>query len=143
MVSSSRVRTKAKIDNSYLQLVMVFPLMSIESDGHLKAASKVIDELLAKESLDLGEEIYLDALSDLVATYEDKHHPISSPSDSDMLRHLLDMKGISQAELSRGTGLAKSSLSEVLAGKKALSRQMIRTLAKYFQIDTSVLASNF
>lgn len=143
MVSSASFRTKAKINNSYLQLVMEFPLISIESDGHLNAASGVIDKLLAKEKLDEGEELYLDALSELVATYEDKHHPISSPSDSDMLRHLLEMRGISQAELSRSTGLAKSSLSEVLSGKKAFSRQMIRALAEYFQIDASVLASNF
>jgi HTH-type transcriptional regulator / antitoxin HigA len=63
-------------------------------------------------------------------------------SDADMLRHLLDAKGISQVELHRQTGIPKSTISEVLAGKKPFSRTMIRTLANCFQVDTSVLAAN-
>jgi HTH-type transcriptional regulator / antitoxin HigA len=59
-----------------------------------------------------------------------------------MLRHLLDAKGITQAQLSKETGLAKSSLSEVLAGKKPFSRQMIRKLAGFFGVEVSMLAAN-
>ncbi len=57
-----------------------------------------------------------------------------------MLRHLLDAKGITQAQLSQAAGIAKSTISEVLAGKKPFSRQMIRKLAEYFQVDASILA---
>jgi HTH-type transcriptional regulator / antitoxin HigA len=143
MASSIKFGLRAKDHDSYLKLVISFPLKSIESDEHLEAASQVIDNLLAQDRLDHGAEIYLDALSDLVATYEEKHHAIPPASDAEMLRHLLEMKGKSQAELSRDTKLAKSSLSEILAGRKPFSRQMIRTLADYFQVDTSVLAANF
>ena len=59
-----------------------------------------------------------------------------------MLRHLLDAKGVSQAQLHRDTGISKSSISEVLSGKKVFSRQMIRSLAEYFRVDVSVLAAN-
>lgn len=59
-----------------------------------------------------------------------------------MLRHLMEAKGVTQIQLSRATGIAKSSVSEVLAGKKQFSRSMIRKLADYFQVDVSVLARN-
>ena len=59
-----------------------------------------------------------------------------------MLRHLLDAKGVSQTELHRETGISKSSISEVLSGKKPLSRPMIRKLADYFAVDVSVLTGN-
>ena len=36
-----------------------------------------------------------------------------------------------------------STVSEVLAGKKPFSRQLIRKLASYFQVDASLLAGNF
>jgi HTH-type transcriptional regulator/antitoxin HigA len=101
-----------------------------------------MDRLLAKGQLDEGEEMYLDALSDLVAAYEDDHHAIEPASDADMLRHLLEVKGISQAQLSRDTSIPKSTISEVLAGKKRFSRQMMRKLADYFKVDVSVLAAN-
>src|SRR5690606_29524196 len=115
---------------------------SIQSDDHLAAAQQVIDRLLAQGRLGHGASTYLDALSDLVAAYEDEMHPVGPPSDADMLRHLLDARGISQMQLSREAGLPRSSISEVLAGKKPFTRQMIRKLAAYFDIDRSILAAN-
>jgi HTH-type transcriptional regulator/antitoxin HigA len=116
--------------------------LAIKSERHLSEPQKIIDRLLAKGKLEDGEEMYLDALSDLVGAYEDEHHVIKPASDADMLRHLIEAKGVTQAALSLATGLPKSSLSEVLAGKKPFSRQMIRTLARYFKVDVSVLAAN-
>jgi len=98
--------------------------------------------LLAKGKLDRGEEMYLDALSDLVATYEDKHYPIAPASDADMLRHLMDAKNVNQAQLSQEAGIAKSTVSEILAGKRAFSRKVIHKLADYFGVHASILSAN-
>lgn len=142
MALTTKFRLKERDRDSYLDLVLAFPLASIMSEEHLTKAQEVIDGLLTRGKLDNGEETYLDALSDLVATYEDVHYAIEPASDADMLRHLLEAKGITQAQLSKEAGLAKSSISEVLAGKKPFSRQMIRKLAGYFRVDTTVLAAN-
>ena len=142
MPTKTQFRLKGKSRDSYMELVLDFPLASIKSDEHLAEAQRTIDRLLARESLDAGAETYLDALSDLVGSYEDEHHDIAPASDGDMLRHLMDAKGVSQLQLSRDTGLPKSSISEVLSGRKNFSRQMIRKLAEYFRVDIGVLASN-
>lgn len=117
-------------------------MISLHSDAELKAAQQVIIQLFANGELSPGEEMYLDALSDLVAAYEDKHHSIEPPSDAAMLRHLMEAKGISQIELHAETGIAKSTISEILAGKKPFSRKIIRTLADYFHVDATLLAAN-
>jgi HTH-type transcriptional regulator / antitoxin HigA len=142
MAAKTRFILKGKKRDAYLELVLTFPLTSIKSDEHLEAAEEVMDQLLAREELQDGEEMYLDALSDLVAAYEDEHHAIEPASDDDMLRHLMEAKGISQTQLSRATKVAKSTISEVLAGKKPFSRQMIRKFADYFNVDVAVLAAN-
>jgi HTH-type transcriptional regulator/antitoxin HigA len=147
MATKTKFGLKGKNRDSYLQLVLAFPLSSIRSDEHLDEARKVMDRLLAKGQLDDGElddghETYLDALSDLVGVYEDEQHAIEPASDADMLRHLLEAKGVTQAQLSQEAGIPKSTISEVLAGKKPFSRQVMRKLADYFQVDVSVLASN-
>lgn len=142
MATGSRFQLKGKSRDSYLELVMAFPLASIQSDDHLVEAQAVIDSLLARGALDKGAETYLDALSDLVASYEDEHHAIEPASDADMLRHLMEARGVLPVQLSHDTGLPKSSLSEVLAGKKSFSRQMLRKLADYFQVDIGILAAN-
>ena len=142
MANKTEFALKGKSRDSYLELVLAFPLASIKSNKHLCAAQEVIDPLLAEGKLDPGEEIYLEALSDLVASYEDDHHAIEPASDADMLRHFMESKGITQAQLSQDTGLPKSSISEILAGRKPFSRQMIRKLADYFKVEVSVLAAN-
>lgn len=142
MATKTRFGLKGKVKDSYLELVCDFPLTSIQSDEHLEEAQVVMDRLLAKATLDEGEEIYLDALSDLVAAYEDDHVPIGPASDADMLRHLMEAKGVTQAELSRDTSVPRSTVSEVLAGKKPFSRQLIRRFADYFGVDVTVLAAN-
>ena len=142
MATKTKFGLKGKGRDTYLELVQVFPLASIKSDEHLEAAQEIMDQLLVKGKLDGGEEMYLDALSDLVAAYEDEHHAIAPASDADMLRHLMEAKDVTQSQLSRETGIAKSTISEVLAGKKAFSRQMIRKFADYFRVDVSVLAAN-
>jgi HTH-type transcriptional regulator/antitoxin HigA len=142
MATKTRFGLTDKSRDSYLELVLAFPLASIKSDKHLVAAQAVMDRLLAKPKLDEGEVIYLDALSDLVASFEDEHYSIAPAADADMLRHLMEAKGARQAQLSRETGIAKSTISEVLSGRKPFSRQMIRKLADYFKVDVSVLAAN-
>jgi HTH-type transcriptional regulator/antitoxin HigA len=142
MATRTRFRLKGKSQDSYLQLVRDFPLASIKSEAHLREAQCVMDALLARAELDEGGRTYLDALSDLVETYEDQYHAIEPASDADMLRHLMEARRVSQVQLSRDTGIPKSTISEVLAGKRPFSRQMIRKLANYFQIAVSVLAGN-
>ena len=142
MASKANAGLKGKDRDSYLELVQAFPLASIRSDKQLAEAQRVMDRLLARGKLDDGEATYLDALSDLVGVFEDEHHGIEPASDADMLRHLLDAEGVTQAQLSLAAGIAKSTISEVLAGKKPFSRQMIRKLADYFRVDVSVLAGN-
>src|SRR5208282_5059105 len=112
MVAKLQFGLKRKSRDSYLKLLFAFSLASIKSEDHLDEAQKVMDRLLAKGELDDGEEMYLDALSDLVAAYEDGHHAIEPASDADMLRHLLEAKGVTQAQLRRETMIPKSTISE-------------------------------
>lgn len=142
MATTRKIVRGGSATDNYLNLVIEFPLVSIRSEGQLASAQGVMDRLLIKGKLNAGERMYLDALSDLVATYEDIHYAIAPASDAEMLRHLMEAKGLSQADVHRDTGIPKSTISEVLAGKKPFSRSMIRVLADFFQVDTSVLTSN-
>jgi HTH-type transcriptional regulator/antitoxin HigA len=142
MATKTNFRLQRPQKDSYLALVQEFPLASIRSDSHLHAAQVVMDRLLAKGKLNEGEKLYLDALSDLTAAYEDEHHAIEPASDADMLRHLMSAKGVNQAEVHQATEIPKSTISEILAGKKPFSRQIIRKLAAFFGVDRTVLTAN-
>jgi HTH-type transcriptional regulator/antitoxin HigA len=142
MRNSTKFTLKGKARDSYLDLIMAFPLVSLRSASHLQAAQEVVDRLLAKHKREKGEDLYLDALSDLVAAYEDEHYKIGPASDADMLRHFMEAKQVNQTDIHRDTGIPKSSISEVLAGKRPFTRQIIRKLSRYFNVDATVLAGN-
>ena len=80
---------RAKLPDTYFELVRRFPLVTVHDDVHLGEAQRVIDELLQTE-LDAGGEAYLDVLSDLVGRYEDEHHPVPDTSPAEVLTLLLE-----------------------------------------------------
>src|SRR5438128_8636783 len=107
MTAKTKLGLKGVGRDSYLELVMAFPLASIKSDEQLQEAQKVMDQLLARGELNDGEEMYLDALSDLVCRLLLEKKNIEPASDADMLRHLMEAKGVTQAQLSRDTTVPK------------------------------------
>jgi HTH-type transcriptional regulator/antitoxin HigA len=129
-----------KIEDRYLDLVRQFPLRPIRSDRELDKAVKMIDSLLSRTSLLPEEEDYLDVLGDLVKRYESETYPIASVSDAEMLSHRIEAKCVTQTEVSESTGIAVSTISEILAGKRALNRTHIDKLARYFKISAAVFA---
>ena len=52
------------------------------------------------------------------------------------LRFLIEQKSVTQAQAATGAGIAESTISEVLAGKRKLNRTQIAKLARYFHVAT-------
>jgi HTH-type transcriptional regulator/antitoxin HigA len=124
----------------YLELIRQFPLRPIRSDAELIAAIQMIDSLIDQKVRSAPEEDYLDVISNLVHAYEEEHIPMRSVSDSEMLKYLIDLREVTQAELAKATGVAESTISEVLSGKRKLNRTQIGKLAKYFHVGPGVFA---
>jgi HTH-type transcriptional regulator / antitoxin HigA len=129
-----------KTKDLYFELVLRFPLRPIRSDRELDAAVKMVDSLLDRKDLAPEEKDYLEVLGDLVEQYESEAHPMAPVSDVEMLRHLIEAKGVSQTEVSEATGIANSTISEVLKGKRSLNRGHIGKLVRYFGVSPDVFA---
>lgn len=121
--------------------VLEMPLLPIESDGELDRAIATINSLLDKPALSVSEQGYLDVLSDLVEKYESAQHPLAPVSDGDMLRHLMETKGVTETEVSRATNISASAIADVLNGNHKLARGQTTDLAHYFRVDPAVFTS--
>jgi HTH-type transcriptional regulator / antitoxin HigA len=128
--------------DSYFELVESFPLCHIENGAHLERAIEVIDSLVDRfESLDPSEKAYLDVLSDLVEKYESENERIvSNVPDSEMLKHLIEAKGVSQAEVSKATGIAESTVSAILSGSRRLTRDHLGKIGDYFGVGAGTFS---
>jgi HTH-type transcriptional regulator / antitoxin HigA len=122
-------------EDRYLELIRLFPLRPLRTQADLDGAIGVIDSLIDQESLSLPEQDYLDVLSDLVEAYESEAVPMSVVGDAEMLRFLIEQKGITQAEVASGARIAESTVSEVLSGKRKFNRLQIGKLARYFHVE--------
>ncbi len=122
-------------DLAYLALIKRFPLRTIRSNADLETASRIVDELVVRDDLSKPESDYLEVLGDLVEKYEDEHLETPHLSDAEMLRSLMEEKQVRQADVVRGTGISKTVLSLVLAGKRDLTRGHIAALAVYFAVN--------
>jgi HTH-type transcriptional regulator/antitoxin HigA len=124
----------------YFALVRQLPLRPIRSEAQLDRAIEMIDSLIDRDSLDPAEEDYLDVLGDLVHRYETEEHSMPPVSDGEMLQFLIEAKIVTQAEVATATGIAESTISEVLSGKRHLNRHHIGLLARYFHVSPAVFA---
>jgi len=57
------------IPDDYLTLIRAFPLASICDDAHLDEAIVMMNRLTTGRPLSLGEDMYLQALADLIEIY--------------------------------------------------------------------------
>jgi HTH-type transcriptional regulator/antitoxin HigA len=136
---AKRTKLGGKKDD-YLDLIHRLPLRPIRSGEELQRAIAMVDALIDRDHLNQDEQDYLDVLSDLVEHYESEHYPIAAVSDAEMLRHLIEAKGVTQVEVARETGIAESTISEVLAGKRPLTRVHIGKLSHYFHVGPGVFS---
>ena len=129
-------------EDRYLELAREFLLRPLRSDDDLDAAVAVVDGLIDRDELSPAEQDYLDVLSDLVEAYETKNVPIDPVGDADLLRFLIEDRGETQTQAAAGAGIAVSTISEVLSGKRKLNRKQIEKLARYFHVEPGVFLAN-
>jgi HTH-type transcriptional regulator/antitoxin HigA len=95
------------------------------------------EELLDKKGRSAAENRYLELLSVLIERYEQEHDPIVAPDPLEALKELMAANGMTQSALARLLG-SSGITSEILSGKRSLSKTHIRKLAEAFNVSTDL-----
>jgi HTH-type transcriptional regulator/antitoxin HigA len=138
--------TAVKLSDKYLALLRRFPLAPIKDKEQLAEAIALMKELTTPDrlkSLTGPESDYLDVLSDLIAKYEQVHWKrlAKAMTPAEALQYLLEQSGISQSELARKAGVRQSHISEVLGGTRALSKDHVVKVARFFKVSPELFLS--
>jgi HTH-type transcriptional regulator / antitoxin HigA len=80
----------------------------------------------------------LDVLVTLIEAYEESHFPIDPPDPITAILFRMEQQGLKRKDLEPLIG-SRARVSEVLAGRRNLSLQMIRRLHKELGIPAEVL----
>jgi HTH-type transcriptional regulator / antitoxin HigA len=127
-----------KQEDQFMKLVQEFPLRPIRSKADYKGAGRMLDKLAVRDEKSLfpGEADYLETLCLLIEQYDEKHFRIARkrPTPIERLTYLMEQSGMTQAELGRLLG-SSGLASQILRGKRQLSKAHIRKLADHFKVD--------
>ena len=74
----------------------------------------------------------------LVEHYEQEHYPIGPPTPLEAIEFFMDQNGLTKADMVQYLG-SPSKVSEVLNGKRDLSKTMIRKLVEGLGIPAEIL----
>jgi HTH-type transcriptional regulator/antitoxin HigA len=80
----------------------------------------------------------LDVLATLVDVYESKHHAIDAPTPVAAIQFRIEQQGLSRKHLEPLLG-SRSRVSEILAGKRNLTLNMVRRLKSGLGISADLL----
>lgn len=128
----------APLDDRYFEFVRQYPLELLRDDRDLDHAMVVVDELLDKAELSVGEREYLAVLSLLIADYERGHISLPGVTPVDLLKHLMEENNLTQADVAPLFGGNRSIISEVLSAKRTLALSHIRQLSTYFGLPADL-----
>ena len=78
----------------------------------------------------------LDLVSELVADYDTNHFAIEASEPNEVLRYLIELRGLKQGDL--GEIVPQSNLSAILSGKRKISATLAGKLARFFNISPAV-----
>ena len=124
--------------NTYTDLLVRYVPRVIRSErAHGRALGK-IDALMAIARPSKAQQGILDLLVETVERYEEQTLPTPDLSSSELLAHLIDVREITQAELARATSICRSSVSDMLAGRRQISKANAVKLADYFGVDAAL-----
>ena len=133
-----KAKTKKAAKDRYLELVQYVPLRPIRTEAELDEAANMLDFLMDRPHMTADEKDYFDVLGGLVEEYESKHIIFDQPSAAEMLAHLIEAKGVTQAQAAKDCRIAASTISELLAGTRKLNRNHIAKFAAYFHVGPGV-----
>jgi HTH-type transcriptional regulator/antitoxin HigA len=123
--------------STYDELLLKIRPQPIRTSAQYRRVLKQLDSLMEPHpSRERG--MMIDVLATLVQNYETTHSAVPRKlTPAERLAELLEAREVSQAEVSRSTEVPRSVLSNVLAGRRSISKRNAVRLAQYFRIPVS------
>lgn len=132
-------RAARKIDPArYKRLLSRTMPVVIESEEENERMLAIVEKLMDKrEELSAEEEKLLKLFARLIEDFEQRYYHPREATPLEVLRHLMEARGVKQTHLWEVFG-SKGVASEVLNGKRGISKTQARALANYFHVSADL-----
>ena|SRR5437764_9150900 len=97
-----------------------------------------LERLTSKKSVSPAERKLIELLTVLIEDFESKAYPIGEATPIEVLHELMEANGLKQKDLVGSIFETASVASDVLNGKRELTKEHIRRLSKRFGVSPAV-----
>lgn len=135
----SRAAPKKIDETRYKRLLSKAMPSVIETEEENERLLAIVESLMEKgeERLSPEEDKLLDLLARLIEDFEQRFYRLSATAPLDVLHHLMEERGVKQSDLWQLFG-SKGVASEVVNGKRAISKTQAKALAEYFHVSAEL-----
>jgi HTH-type transcriptional regulator/antitoxin HigA len=113
--------------------------MAIETDRDLDRMIQEVGKLMQKgeDRLSPEEGRLLETMAILIEQHEEKRYPLKPGAPQRMLKHLMEARGLRPKDLWGILG-SKGVASEVIHGKRGISKAQAKALGAFFHVSPEV-----
>lgn len=129
--------TRTLNPDTYASLLAQYRPKVIESEAENDLAIALAEELEHRQDPTPEESALLELLFMLIERFEIEHYPIPEGTPRSMLLHLVEARDLKQEDLVGFIG-SRGVVSEVVNGKRSISKAQAKTLAEFFGIDVGL-----
>jgi HTH-type transcriptional regulator/antitoxin HigA len=123
---------------SYGEMLAALQPRPITSEDEAIRTQGIIDALIDEGPASDDETEILRLLGGLIRLWEEDRYTLPDISGPEAVRALLRERGMKQADLVPGVFPTRSVGSEVLSGKRSMSLDTVRKLARFFDVPAAV-----
>jgi HTH-type transcriptional regulator/antitoxin HigA len=110
----------------------------IETDEEFDRTVERLEALdFAGRGLTAEEEALRNLLALLVKTYDDQHFEMPAVPPNEMVKYLMEERGLKQGDLAAVLG-TRARVSDIVTGRSGISEAQAKKLAEFFHVNAEV-----
>jgi len=121
----------------YLDLLVQFAPRPIHSAADYRRTMAQLEQIMVPHPSAARSQL-IEVLATLIERYESRDYPTPERAPADVLKNLLDAKGVTPAGVAKATGIPPATISNVLARRRGISKASAVVLGKYFGVSATV-----
>ena len=122
---------------TYALLLAKYQPKVITNDTENEQAILIAEELAHRINRTSEESTLYELLIALIEKYENEKYPMGETTPLSMLLHLIEARNLKQTDLISVIG-SSSVVSEIINGKREISKAQAKALGEFFQVDTGL-----
>ncbi|WP_250124952.1 helix-turn-helix domain-containing protein [Chroococcidiopsis sp. CCMEE 29] len=123
--------------NAYASLLAEFQPQVITTEEENERALSVVEKLMAMRNRTPEQNALLNLLVILIEKFEDEHYQLNAATPQSILLHLMEARGVRQEDLIGVIG-SRGVVSEVVNGKRSISKAQAKALAEFFHVSAEL-----